>query len=85
MERITIDSDSAPHMVKIKGATRRSVEQARHALEYTVRHVSLDRAQLDHFLDNRSARLNAILAKSRVLSIQAVPPPAGARCEMMPG
>ena len=78
MERITIDSDSAPHMVKIKGLTRKSVEQARHALEYTVRHVSLDRSQLDHFRDNNYARLTAIQVKSRVLSIQAVPPPAGA-------
>ena len=55
MERITIDSERAPHMVKIKGSTRRSVEQARARLEYTARLVPLERGQLDrHFFEGHT-------------------------------
>ncbi len=73
VERITIDSDKAPHMVKVKGATRRSVEQARAALEYTVRLVPLDKAELEFFREGNYAKLGSIQTKSRVLSIAAVP------------
>jgi hypothetical protein len=69
VERIAVDSESDPKMVRIKGPTRESVAKARKLLEYTVITIQLTQKELQYVLGKDSSKINEVRAKSRVLKI----------------
>lgn len=69
VERIAVDSESDPKMVRIKGPTRESVAKARKLLEYTVITIQLTQKELQYVIGKDSSKINEVRAKSRVLKI----------------
>lgn len=72
VEKIIIDSDNPPHLVRIKGATAASVAAARLQLEYTFRQILATESEITFLTNQDSKRLSAIKTKSRVISIEPV-------------
>jgi len=70
VEKIIIDSENPPHLVRIKGATAASVSAARLQLEYTFRQILATESEITFLTNQDSKRLSAIKAKSRVISIE---------------
>lgn len=70
VDRIVVDSESVPCMVRIRGPTCEATAEARRQLEYTVVEIPLTQQQIGWLVGAGGATINSIRDKSSVLRMQ---------------
>lgn len=70
VERIVIDDETSPPVVRIKGTDPEAVSEARRQLEYTSEAIPLSKQQVGWVVGSDGNTLQEMQAKSRVLRMQ---------------
>jgi KH domain len=72
VDRIVVDRETDPVVVRIRGSSREKVSHARQMLEYTVRNMKVTSSQADWIMGTEGQSLDEIREKSRVKRLEVV-------------